>query len=111
MRRTVALAAALMMVLMVGLFGYYAGWRDGAGEDTSTTYTAPATVVEVDKESKWVTLVDWNGEAWCIRDDSFVEGEQVKGNLAARYHQRILEREQRALRVEHVVEVREPVLV
>lgn len=77
MRRTVALAAALMMVLMVGLFGYYAGWKDGGGEDTSTTYTAPATVVEVDKESKWVTLVDWNGEAWCIRDDSFVEGEQV----------------------------------
>ena len=76
MRRTVALAAALMMVLTVGLFGYYAGCKDG-GEDTSTTYTAPATVVEVDKESKWVTLVDWNGEAWCIRDDSFVEGEQV----------------------------------
>lgn len=77
MRRTVALIGALMMVLMVALFGYYVGWQDGASEDTSTTYTAPATVVEVDEESKWITLVDWNGEAWCIRDDGFTEGEQV----------------------------------
>lgn len=71
MKRTVALIAALFMVLIVALFSYYAGWKDGADHDTSTTYETPAIVDEVNTKTGWVTFVDWDGEAWCIRGDGY----------------------------------------
>lgn len=65
-------------ILVIAIIvSYFAGNMVGLSYDPSTTYTAPATVVEVDRETQWVTLVDWNGEAWCIRNDTFMEGELV----------------------------------
>ncbi len=72
------LHAIIYFILVLAIIAaYFIGNMAGLSYDPTSTYTAPATVVEVDKKSMWVTLVDWNGEAWCIRDDSFEVGELV----------------------------------
>ena len=76
-RTTVALVAVMMMIAIVGLCAYYVGWQDGAEHDPSTTYQSPAVVIEVDELNKWITLADWNGETWCVRDDGYDVGELV----------------------------------
>jgi hypothetical protein len=43
----------------------------GEAFDPTSTYTAPAKVVEIDEATGWVTFADWAGEAWCIRDDGY----------------------------------------
>ena len=79
MKRTVIVVIAIV-VFFLALASYFIGLNQGLSyeeEVTSTTYTAPCAVIEVDPTTHWVTLEDWNGEAWCIRDDSFEVGELV----------------------------------
>ena len=79
MKRTVLVVIAIV-VFFLALISYFIGLNQGLSheeEATSATYTAPCAVIEVDPTTHWVTLEDWNGEAWCIRDDSFEVGELV----------------------------------
>ena len=72
------LHAVIYFILIIAIVvSFFAGNMTGLSYDPTSTYTVPATVMEVNKDTQWVTLVDWNGEAWCIRDDAFTEGELV----------------------------------
>lgn len=72
------LHAVIYFVLVLAIIAsFFVGNMVGLSYDPTSTYTTPATVAEVNKSTQWVTLVDWNGEAWCIRDDAFTEGELV----------------------------------
>lgn len=73
-------ATLFIALIILSIATYFIGLNQGLGheeEATTTTYTAPCAVIEVDSVTHWVTLEDWNGEAWCIRDDSFEVGELV----------------------------------
>ena len=75
MKKTITII--IVIALIVSFSVYLIGLNQGLSYDPSTTYTIPAMITEIDRQTCWVTLVDWNGEAWCIRDDAFVEGELV----------------------------------
>ena len=76
-----AIRATLFIALIImSIATYFIGLNQGLGheeEATTATYTAPCAVIEVDPTTHWVTLEDWNGEAWCIRNDSFEVRELV----------------------------------
>ena len=79
MKRTIR-ATLFVALIILFITTYFIGLNQGLSheeEATSTTYTAPCAVIEVDPATHWVTLEDWNGETWCIRDDSFEVGELV----------------------------------
>lgn len=66
--------------IALSVITYFTGLYQGLTREepaTSATYTAPCDVIEVDSASQWITLVDWNGEAWCIRDEGYEVGELV----------------------------------
>lgn len=73
MKRTIR-ATLFVALIILSIVTYFIGLNQGLSHEeevTSTTYTAPCVVIEVDPTTHWATLEDWNGEAWCIRDDSF----------------------------------------
>ena len=73
MKRTIR-ATLFVVLIILSIVTYFIGLNQGLSHEeevTSTTYTAPCAVIEVDPTTHWATLEDWNGEAWCIRDDSF----------------------------------------
>ena len=79
MKRTIR-ASLFVALIILSITTYVLGLNQGLAheeEATSATYAAPRAVIEVDPATHWVTLEDWNGEAWCIRDDSFEVGELV----------------------------------
>ena len=79
MKRTIR-ATLFVALIILSIATYFIGLNQGLDyeeEATTATYTAPCVVIEVDSTTRWVTLEDWNGEAWCIRDDSFEVGELV----------------------------------
>lgn len=70
----------IVTLTILSIATYFIGLIQGLNHkepETSTLYTAPCAVIEVNPTTCWVTLEDWNGEAWCIRDDSFEVGELV----------------------------------
>ena len=67
--KQVAVIVLIIVIFSVGAYTF--GWTMGANFDPSSTYTAPARVVEVDETIGWVTFVDWAGEAWCIRGEGY----------------------------------------
>lgn len=71
-KRSVGMAIFLLVVIFIVFATYTLGWIRGQSFNTSSTYTAPARVAEVDETTGWVTFIDWNGEAWCVRDDGYV---------------------------------------
>lgn len=64
-------ALYIFTIIIVAFAAYSFGWMHGEAFDPTSTYTAPAKVVEIDKTTGWVTFADWAGEAWCIRDDGY----------------------------------------
>lgn len=79
MKRTIR-ATLFVALIILSIATYFIGLNQGLSHEkevTTTTYTAPCAVIEVDPATHWITLEDWNGEAWCIRDDSFEVGELV----------------------------------
>lgn len=79
MKRTIR-AILFVVLIILSIATYFIGLNQGLSheeEATTATYTAPCVVIEVDPTTHWATLEDWNGEAWCIRDDSFEVGELV----------------------------------
>lgn len=79
MKKTIVVIVAAA-VFFLSLISFFIGLNQGLSyeeEATTATYTAPCAVIEIDPATHWVTLEDWNGEAWCIRDDSFEVGELV----------------------------------
>lgn len=79
MKRT-ARNTLLIALIVLSITTYFIGLIQGLNHkdpETSATYTAPCVVIEVDSTTHWITLEDWNKEAWCIRDDSFKMGELV----------------------------------
>lgn len=78
MKRTVR-AILFVALIVLSIVTYFIGLEQGLSHEevTSATYTAPCMVIDADSATHWVTLEDWNGEAWCIRDDSFEVGELV----------------------------------
>lgn len=78
MKRTIR-ATLFVALIILSIATYFIGLNQGLSheEATTTTYTAPCIVIEVDPTTHWATLEDWNGETWCIRDDSFENEELV----------------------------------
>jgi hypothetical protein len=77
MKRT-ARATLIVALTILSIATYFVGLNQGLNHkepETSATYTAPCIVIEVNPVTYWVTLEDWSGETWCIRDDSFEVGE------------------------------------
>ena len=71
-KRNFGMAIFLLVVIFIVFATYALGWIRGQSFSTSSTYTAPARVADVDETTGWVTFIDWNGEAWCVRDDGYV---------------------------------------
>ena len=67
--KQVAIIVLTIVIFSVGAYAF--GWMNGEAFDPTSTYTAPARVAEVDETTGWVTFVDWAGEAWCIRGESY----------------------------------------
>ncbi len=67
----------VLSICIVAFGAYCFGWVRGESFDPSSTYEVPAKVSEVDQFTGWVTLVDWAGEAWCIRGDGYELGQLV----------------------------------
>lgn len=79
MKRAVR-STLFIALIILSIATYFIGLNQGLSHEkevTTATYTAPCAVIKVDPVTHWVTLEDWNGEAWCIRDDSFKVGELV----------------------------------
>lgn len=73
-------ATLIVALVILSIATFFIGLNRGLNykePETSTTYTAPCAVIEVNPTTRWVTLEDWNKETWCIRDDSFEMGELV----------------------------------
>lgn len=70
-KSTKRMIVTAILLLVVGFSAYAFGWTQGETFDPSSTYTAPARVSEIDDSTGWVTLVDWAGEAWCIRGEGY----------------------------------------
>ena len=71
-KRSIGMVIFLLVVIFIVFATYALGWLSGQSFSTSSTYTAPARGAEVDETTGWVTFIDWNGEAWCVRDDGYV---------------------------------------
>ena len=71
-KRTVRMIIA---IIITGLAAFFIGEYNGLSYDPSTTYETPVRVEEIDEASGWVTLVDWSGEAWCVRDQGYEIGQ------------------------------------
>ena len=70
--------ATIIFAMLIFCIGAYAlGWMNGESFDPSSTYEAPARVAEIDYTTGWVTLIDWAGEAWCIRGENYELGQLV----------------------------------
>lgn len=67
--KQVAIIVLIIVIFSVGAYAF--GWMQGESFDPTSAYTAPARVAEVDETTGWVTFVDWAGEAWCIRGESY----------------------------------------
>ena len=78
MKRTIR-ATLFVALIILSIATYFIGLNQGLSHEevTTATYATPCVVIEVDPTTCWVTLEDWSGEAWCIRDDSFEVGELV----------------------------------
>lgn len=79
MKRTVR-ATLIVAFIILSVATYFIGLNQGLNykePEISATYAAPCIVIEVNPTTHWVTIEDWNKEAWCIRDDSFEVGELV----------------------------------
>ena len=76
-KRTIRTIATLFVIIFVAFAAYTFGWTRGESFDPTSTYTAPAKVVEVDEATGWVTFADWAGEAWCIRGENYEVGQLV----------------------------------
>ena len=61
----------IFTIIIVAFAAYSLGWMHGEAFDPTSTYTAPAKVIEVDESIGWVTFADWAGEAWCIRGEGY----------------------------------------
>lgn len=59
------------IIAAITLSGFGIGWFAGKTYDPANTYEAPVIVTEIDESTGWVTLVDWAGEAWCIRGNDY----------------------------------------
>lgn len=70
-KRTVRMIITLFAIIIVAFVAYSLGWMHGEVFDPSSTYTAPAKVIEVDETTGWVTFVDWADETWCIRGEGY----------------------------------------
>ena len=68
-------------LIITTLIAYFGGLATGLAYDPSMTYESPMVVTEVNDELGWVTLVDWNGEAWCIRGDGYEVDELLIATL------------------------------
>ena len=64
-------ALYIFTIIIVAFAAYSLGWMHGEAFDPTSTYTAPAKIVEVNETIGWVTLIDWAGEAWCIRGEGY----------------------------------------
>ena len=64
-------ALYIFTTIIVAFAAYSLGWMHGEAFDPTSTYTAPAKVIEVDESTGWVTFADWAGEAWCIRGEGY----------------------------------------
>lgn len=70
--------ATIVFAIIIFCVGAYAlGWMNGEAFDPSRTYEVPAQVMEIDRATNWVTLVDWAGESWCIRGEGYEIGQLV----------------------------------
>ena len=67
----------IFTIVIVAFAAYSLGWMHGEAFDPTSTYTAPAKVIEVDEATGWVTFVDWADEAWCIRGEDYEVGQLV----------------------------------
>lgn len=76
-KNTIHLISVILALIFVAFGAYSFGWSRGESFDPTSTYIAPARVTEVDKITGWVTLIDWAGEAWCIRGENYVAGQLV----------------------------------
>lgn len=65
----------ILIIIVLLVFAYVCGLATGLTYDPSVTYESPVVVTEINEELGWITLVDWNGEAWCIRGDGYELGE------------------------------------
>ena len=74
-KRTARMIVTFIAIVVTGLTAFYIGEYHGLNYDPSATYEAPVRVEEIDKVTGWVTLVDWNGEAWCVRDQDYKVGQ------------------------------------
>ena len=61
----------IFTIIIVAFAAYSLGWMHGEAFDPTSTYTAPAKVIEVEESIGWVTFADWAGEAWCIRGEGY----------------------------------------
>ena len=64
-------ALYIFTIIIVAFAAYFFGWMHGEAFDPTSTYTAPAKVIEVDESTGWTTFADWAGEAWCIRGEDY----------------------------------------
>ena len=71
------IALYIFTIVIVAFVTYSLGWMHGEVFDPTSTYTAPAKVVEVDETTGWVTFIDWADEAWCIRGEGYEVGQLV----------------------------------
>lgn len=76
-KRNARIIFTLFLVAITGFASYTLGWMHGESFDPTSTYDSPARVAEVDENTGWVTLVDWSGEAWCIRGEDYEVGQLV----------------------------------
>lgn len=65
------IALYIFTTIIVAFAAYTFGWVQGEAFDPTSTYTAPAKVIEVDEVTGWVTFADWAGEAWCARGGNY----------------------------------------
>jgi hypothetical protein len=61
----------IFTIVIVAFAAYSLGWMHGEAFDPTSTYTAPAKVVEINETIGWVTFVDWAGEAWSARGEGY----------------------------------------
>lgn len=61
----------IFTIIIVAFVAYTFGWMRGEAFDPTSTYEAPAKVIEVDEVTGWVSFADWAGEVWCIRGEGY----------------------------------------
>lgn len=68
-KKEIAITTFIVAIIILGAYAF--GLFQGLEFDDSSVYTAPAAVSEINESTGWITLVDWRGEAWCIRGDGY----------------------------------------